>query len=143
MSKIYRTSDRIPLKIDDVVLTIGPLTQSQKLEVQSLMLKGRASGDIETATKGIIQAIRYAVKDINGVKDSQNNDYKLSKETVNGSDILTQECAEELLNLEISGKLVLVCSTLSGGFTTTFTDEKGLPLVGVEVVESGDSTKKS
>lgn len=135
--KIYRTTDRVQVKIDDVVLTIAPLTQAQKLEVQSMMMKGRATGDIETVTKGIVKAVKYAVKDLKGITDQQGNAYTLTKE----GDNLTDDCAEELLNIESSEKLVLVCTSLASGFTTKFTDEKGAALVGVEVIESGEPKK--
>lgn len=133
MAKIYKRSDRIPVKIDDIQIVIAPLGLEQKTEIQDCMARGHIKRDYALLQKAISDAIRYAVKDISGVEDAEGNPYKL---TFDEAGNLTEECVSDLYNLEMHPKLVMVCSALVKRIPQQFTDELGVPLEGVEIIAS-------
>jgi hypothetical protein len=130
MARIYKRTDRIPVKIDDVVITLAPLSLSEKTDIQQAMLAGRANGNLKEATRGIQLALKYGIKGISGVEDSD-GPYVLQFE----GEHLTDACVDDLLNMEITNKLALVCMSLAVGVPTEFTDENKQPLAGVEIVK--------
>ncbi len=137
MARIYKRSDRITVKIDTITVKLAPLSVDQKTEIQQAMLIGRAKSDMKEATKGIVLALKYAIKGVDGLEDSDGNPYKLKFE----DDILSQESIDDLLNLEIAGKLSMVCAGMMNGIPKSFTDTEGDALVGVQVVPSEKSSE--
>lgn len=109
MARIYRLTDRIPVKIDGITVTISPLSFDQKIELQSLMLQAKA--DPMFAVKGARLAIKYAVKGIEGLEDSSGQPYIVLVE--NGQ--LSDECVDDLLNLQENSKIITLCSQLING----------------------------
>lgn len=142
MARIYRKTDRIKVQIgkgdEAVTLSLSPLSQHEKLEVQSLMFESRLQGKAASAVEGVAKAIKYAVKGMEGVVDSDEKPYELKFE--NGS--LTDECVEDILNMELAGKIMFICSALTSGVPSQFLDNKGEPLPDVEILTS-KSEKKS
>jgi hypothetical protein len=132
MAKIYKKTDRIKVKIDDVIVTLSPLTLAQKQEGQSLIIEGQTHNDPHKASNGIFYLIKCALKDIKGVEDQDGNEYKLSFE--NG--MVSDECFDELLNLEIHQKLMMVCSSLAVTVPNEFKDQNGKPIDGVEILKN-------
>lgn len=141
MARIYRKSDRIKVKIgtgdDAVTLSLSPLSQHEKLEVQSLMFESRLQGKASSAVEGVAKAIKYAVKGMDGVIDSDEKPYELQFE--NG--VLTDECVQDILNMELAGKIMFVCSALTSGVPSKFLDNKGEPLPDVEILTSKTEKK--
>lgn len=139
MSRIYRRSDRIKVKIDDITVTLAPLTLDQKTECQQALLVGHRKSDLKELTRGIKLSMKYALKDIQGVEDSE-GPYKLA--LVN--DELTEDCLDDLTNMQLSAKLTLVCAAMVRGVPSQFTDEENNPIEGVELVKQGkeDAEKK-
>jgi hypothetical protein len=136
--RIYKRSDRIVVKINDVVVKLAPLTLDQKTEIQSAMFKGM-KGDLEAATQGVKLAIKYSVKAINGVVDSDNADYRLEFDSAGE---LADSSINDLLNMEISDTLAVVCASMTKGVPKDFKDQKGNPLDGVEVVNPSKEDKE-
>lgn len=133
MAKIYKTTDRIELKIDDVTVKVSPLNYEQKSEIEVLMRENNLSDKVQ----GIVLAIRYGVKEISGVEDSDGKPYELQFE--NG--VLTKQCVSDLLNLDIKDKLSIVCSSFVPGVPKSFYGPDGNLLDGVEFVDKADSKK--
>ena len=127
MAKIYKASDRVEVKIGDITVKIAPLTLLQKNEVQRLMLDGQKASDILKLNDSILLAIRYCLKDIQGVKDSDENDYQLEFD----SNMLTENCVNDLMNMEESQNLIKVASTFIAGIPKSFDIE------GVSIVSKG------
>lgn len=117
MSRIYRTTDRIPLQIDDLKIKIAPLSSHQKMEIQQTMLDGQAQKSVEKITSGVLLALKYGLKEISGLEDSDGNPYKLQFDEAG---MLTDACLDDILNLEQKDKLILVCSTLANGVPSEF-----------------------
>jgi len=125
MARIYKRTDRIVVKIDDVTLKLAPLTLAQKSEVQQALLLGHTKSDLREATRGVALAIKYSVKTIEGVVDTDGNPYQL--EMSDGE--LTDACVDDLMNMELLDKLALVCSSFAKGVPTEFKDIDGVELV--------------
>lgn len=136
MSKVYRVSDKIHVKIGEIKVEISPLKHIQKAEVQEVLMTGKTSD----AVKGAALAIKYALKNIEGVKDSTGKPYELAF----GPDkYLTEDSLDDLFNLKESDNIALMCLNLLNGIPDKFTDPStGKPLKGVSIVEEKSSRKK-
>lgn len=105
------------------------------MALQSDMVKA-ANGDLNAAMDAVSNSIKYSLKEIHGVtvEDEEGNEtpYKLSFED-NGD--LTDECIDDLLNMEESNKINAICSSLIGGVPTgTIKDNNGNPMEGVSII---------
>ena len=124
MAKIYKTTDRITIKIDDITLKIAPLSLSQKADVTSLMMQGQKDADYMKLNQAILKAVSYCVKSVEGLKDSNDEDYKLKLDE-NG--FVSEESLNDLSNCAVSEKILKVSSQLINGVPSDFKIE------GVEV----------
>ncbi len=131
MARIYKRTDRITVRIDDVVVKLAPLTLDQKTEIQHAFLSSRKETDIRLASKGIALALKYSLKGIEGLEDSDGQPYKLS---LGPDENLTDQCIDDLLNLELTRKLSMVCSAMVNGVPTSFTDNENNVLEGVQII---------
>jgi hypothetical protein len=124
MSRVYRLKDRIDIELSGgLVVTISPLSVAQKAEVAALAMKGQA---LDAAQK----AIKYAVKDITGVED-EDGAYKLQLE--NG--VLTDDCVEDLMNMDGGDTLQALCIGLLNGVKTALPE-------GVKILEKKSKAKR-
>lgn len=130
MSRIYRLTDRIPIRIDDVTVIIRPLNQVEKSEILQNTINGQRKMDVRMMQRAAELAMKYAIKSIKGLKDSDGNEYSL---TLDGEN-LADDCIDELLNLPIKDKLSMVCQALVHAIPDKFVDKDGKPIEGVEFV---------
>jgi len=136
--KIFRSTDRLEVKIDDVTVFLAPLTFEQKSEVHGLMLKA-SEGDTQAGLLGARLAVKYAVKDIKGVEDYEGNTYKLDLK----DNVLSEECLQDLVNSEISEKLQITSCTLLTGIPTKILDPiTNLPIEGVKIIKNSKRVQK-
>jgi len=130
--RIYSKTDRIKVKIDEVVFTISPLSYKQKIEVQSLFTSGKQF-------EGSILSIRMAVKDIEGVEDAQGNAYKLKFE----NELISEDCIDDILNIENSMKLQLTCAELINGIPKEIIHPvTGERVEGIKIINNEKVSKK-
>lgn len=135
MSKIYRTTDVIPVKVDSLVVGISPLTFEQKMQVQSQVLKGGT----DAAMRGAKLALQSAIKSIKGLEDASGKAYEI--DIKDGK--LTDECWEDLQNIEETPKLITVCLALINGVPKEFVDpETKKKIPGVSFITAEDSKQK-
>jgi hypothetical protein len=137
MATIHRTTDRIKVKVQDITVSISPLTKLQKQTISMLFLKA-SKGDMEAAMASTFACVKASVKDVQGIKDFDGNEYRLEFE--NGE--LTDECVNDLLNMEESEMLQLVCTQ----FLTKIPKEivsplDGKPIEGIKILPRGKSGK--
>jgi hypothetical protein len=129
MSKIYRTSDTVALNLDGLVVKISPLSYKQKMDVQAEILTGDTRGAMNAAAL----AVKYALKDIQGLEDSEGNPYQLKFE--NGK--VADECWDDLQNIKEGQKLIMVCLNLMNSVPKDFVDPNtGKKLEGVSLIKS-------
>lgn len=139
MARIYKRTDRVTVKVDEITLKLAPLTVEQKIEIQQLMIDGVANKDVKKTSRGVELAMKYSLKGVSGIEDADGNPYKLEF----NDDALTDSCIDDLMNLEVKEKIVLVCTSLLKGVPRGFTDEKGLPIEGVEIVKASKLEEKN
>jgi len=129
---VYSTDDIIEVNVEGLTVSVSPLTYKQKNEIQNLFLN-------REALEGAILAMRYAIKDIKGLKSRDGKDFKLK--TKNNQ--LDDKTVDMLLNSPVGTKINLVCVSLLNGIPDQFLHpETGQPLDGVSYVESGEVTEK-
>lgn len=134
MARIYKTTDKISVKVDDIVLKISPLNFEQKCEIQTQLLSGQPM-DIVRAAR---MAIKFAVKDVQGIEDQEGNPYEL--DFSNGE--LSDDSIDDLLNLEQQEKISILCTSLLHGVPKDLIDpQTGKPMPGVKI-ERGPARKK-
>lgn len=137
MSKIYRLSDRIKVKVDGLVVEISPLSLHQKAEIESDIL----TGSVESSMRGAANAVRYSVKDISGIEDASGNSYEL--EFDESGKALTQDCIDDLFNLPETQKLMLACLNLIKSIPDEFIDPNtGEAIQGVKIIKTQESSRK-
>ena len=108
---IYSSSDRIPVRMGDVVIYISPLTHGQKIAVNSANTI-RAGKEVIDGIKMAFLAIKFAVKGIEGIIDITGNKYEL-KFTPEG--VLEDSCVDDLMGLDHAEDLAVICVKLIDG----------------------------
>jgi hypothetical protein len=139
MTKIYKKSDRIKVNIGEVTVVIAPLSVHDKTEAQQIIANGSINQDYALTQKGLILLLKCSVKEIIGLEDVDGNPYKLDFE----GERLTDGCIDDLFNIQLHEKLIMICTSLVRGIPTEFKDEKGNKIEGVEIVSSaGEAVPK-
>ena len=135
MARIYRTTDRISLSVDDLTIVISPLSVHQK----ALVEEAAKGGGTSNLLKASLEAVRYSLKDIRGVVDSDDKEYTLE---FNPDGSLTDQCLDDIFNIQESTKLISIALNLVNGVPEKFYDlSTGNPLEGVSFVESKEKPK--
>jgi hypothetical protein len=112
MTQLISVDETIQINIDDITIHVSPLTYKEKISLQSCLNRA-VLGDLDQAMEGAAMCIKYAVKNIDGVKDRKGYKFKLEFED-NGR-YLKDSCVDNLLNLPQNGKIVTICSALING----------------------------
>ena len=134
MEKIYRTSDRIRVKIGGLVVTISPLGFDQKSEIQALALSTSLVDGLDSAKK----AVKYSVKDVEGLEDS-NGAYKIEFDESG----VSEESLDILFNTAVSDNLAFTCLNLLKSIPKEFINpHTGKKLKGVSIVKTTSGKKK-
>ena len=153
MGKLIRSSDRVKVKIHDMVFHIKPLTQREKMLVMPIMQKAaQAVKEIEagnyenlsSASEAATLTLKLSLKKVEGLfyEDEDGNDveYTLSFDE---DGTLSEECVDDLMNLEQSTKLMTVVGSMVQGFSgNEFTDGNGKKLEGVSLVKKQPAKKQ-
>lgn len=135
MARIYKATDLIPVKVDDLTINVSPLTFEQKMQVQSEILKGGTAG----AMRGAALACRYAVKSIKGIENGDGSEYEVKTD----GGLVTPECWDDLQNVKECSKLITICLNLINGVPDEFVDpETKKRLAGVSIIREKASPKK-
>lgn len=139
MAIIYKPSDRIKVKIDDVTFKVSPLTREHKLDVlrTTFNSEGDSYSNLEEMT---FKLIKYTIKEVvKGIQNIDGSNYEL----ILDNEILSDECANDLLNMAIGEKIRTVAQSLTNGIPDKFIDpETGDKLKGVEIVSERKKEKK-
>lgn len=125
MAKVYKQSDRKIIKIDDLTVTVGPLSKDNKEKAIAMLTEGQKTQSINLLNEAIFFTLRACVKKLEGAMDADDNPYQLAFE--NG--LMTEECLQDLTNMESSAKLLAVCGILLHDFTATKFEMKGVEVI--------------
>ena len=115
--KIFRVTDRIPVKIGELTFWLSPLKWEHKIAVSNaIQLK---SGDTHITTMQAKTTIKYSVKAVDGI---QNHDGTPLVLDLDESGALTDDSVEDLLQLEQFPVLVKQALTWLNGPSDTVLD---------------------
>lgn len=132
MSKIYRISDRIKVKVGDLIAIIGPLTRHQKQEVQTAFMQGKMAD-------GTALAIKYGLKSIEGLETVDGDEYKIKSDKGG----LNDSTIDDLFNIPEFNLLSAACISKVNSFDTDFKNkETGEEIDGVSFIEVVSPAKK-
>ncbi len=132
---IRKTSDIIRLKIGELTVKVSPLSRIQKAEVQALISRGT----IEDALAGTSLALKYAVKDVEGLQLEDGSKYELAKDEAGNLD---DETLDDLMNAEFGEKITYVALNLLSNVPSEFTNPNtGEKLKGVKVIKETSGKK--
>lgn len=135
MAKIYKTTDRIGIKLAGVELRLSPLTFDQKAEIQAMAV----SGDFKKSLEAAKLAVKYSVKEVTGLEYTDGSAFEAKFE--NG--VLTEESVDELMNIPQNDTLSLACLNLIKGVPDTFVSPfDGSKLDGVSFIKESSGKKK-
>lgn len=134
MVRVSRPSDRIKIDIGGLVFTISPLTYDQKTEIQVLAAQGGIKNGLDAARL----AVKYAVKDVNGLEELDGSEFRPQVDT----DGVSNEDLDVIFNLEQCDKLSFACLNLLQSVPREFINpHTGEPLEGVKFVKESDGKK--
>lgn len=139
--KIYRTSDRLQLKIEDIVFYVSPLDYATKMSIQDLGLKA-AKGSMESAMEMFSLVLKRSVKGVKGIENQDGSAYELEKDE-NGN--LTDECVNDLLNSSCGERLTIAAGRLLRGVPdeSELRDDKGNVIEGVSFLSGNGESLSS
>lgn len=129
---IYKPSDRIALKLGDIVLKVSPLTALQKANLMSLT-KMSAGREVADTSMMAIMTIKYCVKEIHGVKATfaDGTEFSLSYDP---DGTLSEESLTAVMQILDNGTLTQIAAQL------LTSGVQGIKVPGVEV-ESGQGVE--
>lgn len=137
--KIFKTTDRLKVKIDGVTVYLAPLNFEQKSEVQGLMVKA-SKGDTQSGLAGARLAVKYSLKKVDGVEDFDGNKYELELE----DNVITDDCLQDIINSTMSEKLQITACTILTGIPSKIIDPiTKLPLKGVSILKNSKRVQKA
>lgn len=131
MARIYKCTDKIPLKIHDLKVKISPLTFDQKNTCQGMIMSGNQMS-------AAFHALQCSLKELDGIENGDGSKYELEFE----DGIVAKACMDDLLNLSESQDMQLVAISLINGIPKEFNNPvTGGKLEGVEFIKEKKSRK--
>jgi hypothetical protein len=109
---VYRLTDRLPIKIDELTFWIAPLSFEKK---QVLSTYTRMNGGVETIDfqKVAVATLKFTIKGVEGLTLADGSDYELEFDPAGD---LTDESVDVLLRLVQNERLIVACSRLANEF---------------------------
>lgn len=126
MAKIYKQSDRRTIKIQDITVSIAPMTLDQRQKYSTYMSEAAKTQNLSIATEAVYYSIRCGIKNIEGVEDSNGEAYRLEFDS---QGLLTEACLQDLLTLEQADSLQKLCMTMIQDFAKETFDIEGVEVV--------------
>lgn len=103
--KIYRSSDRIPVKIEGVTFWLAPLSYEHRTELLTFASKAqevKVEADLLQLAKN---TVRYSLKAIDGVEQGDGTPFALQFDE---RGIMSESCFDDLMQLEFLPDLIKV-----------------------------------
>lgn len=134
MSTIYSITDKIEIKVDDLVVVISPLHYKVKSDIHSEIINGKTMD-------AAILALRHGIKEVRGLSRQDGSSYSVEFDPEGR---LSDDCVNDLLNIPESSKLNLIAISMVNGIPKgDFIDpETKTPLEGVQFVKKTGRTRK-
>lgn len=134
MSVVYKTTDVIKVKVDNVYFDISPLNYKVKADMQAKVIAGKPMD-------AAIIALKNSIKGVEGLKNPDKSDYSA---TFDEDGTLSEDTINDLLNIPEATKLNSIAIGLINGMPQgEFLDPvSGKPMDGVKLVDKKASTRK-
>lgn len=142
-TKVYKTTDLLKYKFGEIEVEFSPLSHFQKNEINPLInraIKVRnikdASGresqvqeqDLQLMAEAMQLAIKYSVKSVKWLYDSEDNEYVL---TFDSNNLLTDDCVSDLMNIQEQAQISYIAGSFLGGSPRTTNLPEGISFLGV------------
>lgn len=102
MEKILRLKDRVAFNLDGISIKLAPLSFQQQLDINACSRKVNGE-DISDDGMKILLLVKYALKDISGLRLYDDSEYKIE---FDGNGNLSDECAGEIMNMPIRENII-------------------------------------
>lgn len=116
MAIIYKATDKVAIKIDDITIKIRPLKLEEKSQILAKLQKAQVEKDMMAIQDAALDPIRLCLMEIQGIETASGEAYELERK--DGK--LTEDCLSDLLNMPLSEKLSKVCSSTLNGIPSDF-----------------------
>lgn len=125
-TRVYRTTDRLVYKVNEIEVEFSPLSIHQKNIVQPILNsamkvrivkdeKGKEQQiidqDVAVMTKAVQLALKYSLKGIKNLFDADDEEYQLVFD-YDGS--LSDECVSDLMNIQEQSGMSYICGRMIG-----------------------------
>ena len=108
--KLYKTTDRIPVKIGEITFWLSPMKWEHKILVANAIKT--KSGDTHVTASQAKVAIKYCLKKVDGLQNHDGTELVLD---MDAEGVLTDDAVEDVLLLESVPSLVtLALSWING-----------------------------
>lgn len=104
---VFRTTDRIPVKIGELTFWVSPLSFEQKNQVFNLISRDGGE-ELIKGLQSVQMVLRFSVKDVEGLENPDGTPFKVDLDSEGNLDA---DCVDVLLNLPDFGKLSQVLKT--------------------------------
>ena len=135
--KIFKMSDRITLTIKGIIFKLSPLSFAQKGEIHTCTKMNGGVEEQDTIRMTFL-AVKYTVKAVSGIIDSNGEKYELEFD----GDILSDDCVNDLLNLEICQEVGIAALNFLNGVPRKICDQFQKEIPGVTLSFPQDEVKK-
>jgi len=136
--RIYKCTDKIEIKIEDISIFISPLSYQQKMNINDLLQKASMQ-DTKSAMEVVIATFKASIKGVKGLVDADGLEYVCKFD----GDELSMSTIDDLLNLPISNKISAVCSSLLYGIPKDkIVDSNGNIIEGVSLILKDNGKKE-
>lgn len=138
MIKVYRQTDRIKLKVHNVVFSLKPLNVFEQSKC-SESLRNEAGTQQENINKTIYYLIKYMIKDVEGIEYIDGSKIELQ---FDDDGTMADDSISELISMEITQELQAAIVGFVNGIPSEFSSEHVsiLPVKGLEVKKKQTST---
>ncbi len=116
--KALLVTDVVKVSIGKVVFLISPLKREHKFEIIALR-RNKAGDVVENLEAASRLYLKYALKEVKGVKTYHGDKYALS---FDDSGALTDDCVEEILSIQESADLVTASMQIINGIPDEIID---------------------
>lgn len=139
MTIIYKSTDLIDLKIQDLVFSIRPLRYKQRVDIMSC-LSNQSGTIVENAAKATFLTMKYTIRKVTGAFLLDGSPYEIE---LGEDDNVSDDCIDDLLNMASDSKLGPALHNFLKGIPSKLIDPNtGEELKGVEIVKQEGVPKK-
>ena len=120
----------------------SPMNYEMKQEIAKCM-NFKSGQAVEDTQKILFLAAKFSIKKLHGVNNCDGSEYKLEFEDYSGQEVLTNQCAIEILTMDIP-EMPLIMSKLAQSIPNRIVNPiTGEELEGVKVIFPETKVKKS